>query len=74
VVGVVDGDTLKFLVADQRLLRVRFAFCDAPEKKQAYGARAKKAMSELVIGKDIDLRATTTPAWLSPWSPTSPPA
>jgi micrococcal nuclease len=56
VVGVTDGDTLKVLLADQRLLRVRFAFCDAPEKKQAYGARAKKAMSELVFGKDIDLR------------------
>jgi micrococcal nuclease len=56
VVGVTDGDTLKVLVADQRLLRVRFAFCDAPEKKQAYGARAKKAMSELVFGKDVDLR------------------
>ncbi len=26
-----------------------------PRKKQAYGARAKNAMSELVFGKDIDL-------------------
>ena len=56
VVGVTDGDTLKVLVADQKLLRVRLAFCDAPEKKQAFGSRAKQAMSELVFGKDIDLR------------------
>jgi micrococcal nuclease len=56
VVGVTDGDTLKILVGDQKLLRVRLAFCDAPEKKQAFGSRAKQAMSELVFGKDIDLR------------------
>jgi endonuclease YncB( thermonuclease family) len=56
VIGVTDGDTLKVLVADQQLLRVRLAFCDAPEKKQAFGARAKQAMSDLVFGKDIELR------------------
>ena len=56
VVGVTDGDTIKVLVADQKLLRVRLAFCDAPEKKQAFGTRAKQAMSELVFGKEIDLR------------------
>jgi micrococcal nuclease len=56
VVGVTDGDTIKVLVADQQLLRIRLAFCDAPEKKQAFGARAKQAMSELVFGKDIELR------------------
>jgi len=55
VVGVTDGDTLKVLVADQKLLRVRLAFCDAPEKKQGFGSRAKQAMSELVFGKVIDL-------------------
>jgi endonuclease YncB( thermonuclease family) len=56
VVGVTDGDTLKVVIADQKLLRVRLAFCDAPEKKQAFGSRAKQAMSELVFGKEIDLR------------------
>jgi hypothetical protein len=55
VVAVTDGDTLKVLVAGQQLSRIRLAFCDAPEKKQAFGARAKQAMSELVFGKDIDL-------------------
>jgi endonuclease YncB( thermonuclease family) len=42
VVGVTDGDTIKVLLADQQLLRVRLAFCDAPEKRQAFGARAKR--------------------------------
>jgi micrococcal nuclease len=56
VVGVMDGDTVKVLVAEQKLLRIRLAFCDAPEKKQAFGSRAKQALSELVFGKEIDLR------------------
>ena len=56
VVGVIDGDTLKVLVDDQRLVRVRLAFCDAPEKRQAFGNRSKQAMSELVFGKEIELR------------------
>jgi endonuclease YncB( thermonuclease family) len=50
VVGVTDGDTIKVLVTDQKLLRIRLAFCDAPEKKQAFGARAKRALSDLAIG------------------------
>jgi micrococcal nuclease len=56
VVGVTDGDTIKVLVAEKQLLRIRLAFCDAPEKKQAFGARAKEAMSDLAFGKDIELR------------------
>jgi endonuclease YncB( thermonuclease family) len=56
VVGITDGDTIKVLVAEKQLLRIRLAFCDAPEKKQAFGTRAKQAMSELVFGKDIELR------------------
>jgi endonuclease YncB( thermonuclease family) len=56
VVGVTAGDTIKVLVAEKQLLRIRLAFCDAPEKKQAFGARTKQAMSELVLGKEIELR------------------
>ena len=56
VVGITDGDTIKVLVAEKQLLRIRLAFCDAPEKKQAFGTRAKQAMSEMVFGKDIELR------------------
>ena len=59
VIGVTDGDTLKILVADQQLLSVRIAFCDAPEKRQAFGTRAKQAMSELAFGKEIELRRLT---------------
>jgi micrococcal nuclease len=54
--GVTDGDTIKVLVADQKLLRIRLAFCDAPEKKQAFGARAKRALSDLVFDREVELR------------------
>jgi micrococcal nuclease len=56
VVSVTECDTLKILVAGKELLRVRIAFCDAPEKRQAFGTRAKQAMSELAFGKEIELQ------------------
>jgi endonuclease YncB( thermonuclease family) len=59
-VGVTDGDTVKVLTADQQLLRIRLAWIDAPEKSQAFGQPAKQAMSELVFGKDVELRPHTT--------------
>ena len=55
-IGVTDGDSVKVLTADQQLLRIRLAWIDAPEKSQAFGQRAKQAMSELVFGKDVELR------------------
>jgi hypothetical protein len=53
---VTDGDTVKVLTTDQQLLRIRLAWIDAPEKSQAFGQRAKQAMSELVFGEDVELR------------------
>jgi nuclease-like protein len=41
------------------LLRVRVAWIDAPESSQAFGQRAKQAMSALVFGKDVELRFHT---------------
>jgi endonuclease YncB( thermonuclease family) len=43
VVSITDGDTLKIFLAGQELLCMRIAFCDAPEKLQAFGTRAKQA-------------------------------
>ena len=40
-------------------IRVRIAFIDAPEKRQAFGQRAKQAMSGLVFGKEVELRPHT---------------
>jgi len=59
IIAVVDGDTVKVLTAAKQQIRVRIAFVDAPEKGQAFGQRAKAAMSELVFGKDVKLRPHT---------------
>ena len=52
VVGVADGDTLT-LLADERAHKIRLAQIDAPEKSQPYGKAAKRALSELVFGRDV---------------------
>ena len=59
VVGISDGDTIKVLVAGRVLIKVRVSWIDAPEMRQAFGYRAKQAMSELVFGKNVELRAHT---------------
>jgi endonuclease YncB( thermonuclease family) len=48
IISITDGDTVKVLTAANEQIRVRLAFIDAPEKGQAFGQRAKQAMSELV--------------------------
>jgi endonuclease YncB( thermonuclease family) len=59
VVGVTDGDTIRVLTAEKQLLSVRVAWIDVPEMRQAFGRRAKQAMSALVFGKDVELRFHT---------------
>ena len=54
-VAVIGGDTIRVLTADQQLLRVRLAFIDAPKRRQAFGIRAKQAMSDLVFGHEVTL-------------------
>ena len=48
-----DGDSITLLTAGNSQIKIRVAFLDAPELNQAFGYRAKQAMSELVFGKDI---------------------
>ncbi|SEA52096.1 thermonuclease family protein [Acidovorax soli] len=51
VVGVSDGDTVTLLTAEHRQIKIRIAGIDAPEKAQAFGQAAKKAMSACAFGK-----------------------
>ena len=55
VVGVVDGDTIKLLDADQRQHTIRLSGIDAPEKKQAFGQRSKASLSQLVFGQYVQV-------------------
>jgi micrococcal nuclease len=55
VIRILDGDTLEVLV-DQRPVRIRLTEIDAPEKKQAFGNRARQALSELVFRRVVVIR------------------
>ena len=59
VVGVADGDSLTVL-ADTTPVKVRLAEIDAPEKKQAFGERAKQSLAALCFGQQaVVLRGKT---------------
>lgn len=54
VVGVSDGDTLRVRIGGAPV-RVRLVCIDAPERRQAFGNRARQALSKLVFRQDVDL-------------------
>jgi endonuclease YncB( thermonuclease family) len=55
VVSVLDGDTLEVL-HNQRPERIRLSGIDCPEKRQAFGQKAKHAASDLAFGKDVTVQ------------------
>lgn len=55
VVGVADGDTITVLDGTTQV-RVRLNGVDCPEKRQAFGARAKLLTAQLVFGKTVTVR------------------
>ena len=57
VVSVIDGDTIEVLHYTQPE-RVRLSGIDCPEKGQAFGNRAKQAVSALVFGRESSSRPT----------------
>src|SRR5947207_2877932 len=52
VVKVTDGDTIHVLL-DKETHKIRLLHIDAPESKQAFGTKAKQALSEKVFGKEV---------------------
>jgi endonuclease YncB( thermonuclease family) len=52
VVGVADGDTIS-VMRDGKAVTVRLQGIDCPEKRQAYGARAKQFTSQRVFGQVV---------------------
>jgi micrococcal nuclease len=53
VVSVADGDTITVLDESKTQIRVRLDAIDAPESGQPFGQAAKRALSEMVFGKDV---------------------
>ena len=57
VVGVTDGDTIKCLTNDKKQIKVRLFQIDAPESGQAYGQKAKQALSDMIFNKTVTIDA-----------------
>lgn len=57
VVGITDGDTFKVLY-NKKEYKIRLAHIDAPEKRQAFGSKAKQYASDLCFGKEVLVRPT----------------
>jgi endonuclease YncB( thermonuclease family) len=53
VVSIADGDTITVLDENKKQNKVRLNGIDAPEKKQAFGAKSKARLGKLVAGKDV---------------------
>ena len=54
VVAVADGDTIT-VMRDLVPVKLRLLEIDAPEKKQAFGARSKQSLSDLCFNKTATL-------------------
>lgn len=59
VVALSDGDTVTVL-RDRTQIKVRLEGIDAPEKNQAFGSKAKTALSDLIGRKEVTVLATGT--------------
>jgi len=55
VVAVADGDTITIL-SKRKPVKVRLSGIDAPEKRQAFGQRAKQGLSDCAFGRQADVQ------------------
>jgi micrococcal nuclease len=58
VISITDGDTLKARCGNQTLT-IRLAEIDAPEKRQAFGNRAKSRLAGLCYQEQAEIQTTT---------------
>ena len=53
---VVDGDTIDLVDAAGHATRARLRSIDAPELAQPHGPESRQALSDLILGKTVDVR------------------
>ena len=58
MVSISDGDTLTILTVDNQQIKVRLSGIDTPEKSQAFGMKAKQALSSKVFGKTVEVKSS----------------
>jgi endonuclease YncB( thermonuclease family) len=55
VVAISDGDTITLLTEDKQQLKVRLAGIDTPEKKQAFGTKARDHLASRIFKQDVEV-------------------
>ncbi len=55
VVSITDGDTIKLLTQDKILYKIRLKDIDTPEKKQAFGKKAKENLAKYIAAKTVTI-------------------
>lgn len=53
VVGVSDGDTITVRCDNELQERIRLVEIDAPERRQPFGHKSKRALSDLIYGETV---------------------
>ena len=58
VIAIADGDTVT-IIKDNQTTKIRLAEIDTPEKNQPYGKKAKKALSNFIFNKEVEVEIVT---------------
>lgn len=56
VVAITDGDTIICLADDKVQHKIRLYQIDAPERKQDFGTASRKALSDMVFNKAVEVK------------------
>ena len=54
VIKVVDGDTI-WVKSENKRIKIRLSYIDAPELKQIYGIRSKDFLTNLILDKNVHI-------------------
>ena len=55
VIAISDGDTITLLTEDKQQLKIRLAGIDTPEKKQAFGTKARDHLASRIFKQDVEV-------------------
>ena len=56
VIKVIDGDTI-WVKTNNKHIKIRLSYIDAPELKQTYGVRSKNFLTNLILDKNVQINA-----------------
>lgn len=60
ITAISDGDTVTALTGSNEQVKIRLSGIDCPERGQAWGQNAKKAISDHIFGQTIIIRPEST--------------